>query len=309
MSVELSIVSPVYGASSLLEKLVNTIKDSVSPIVKSYEIILVEDNSPDNSWQIISDIVKNDNHVIGIKLSRNFGQQNAINAGLDYAKGNFIVTIDCDLQDDPMFIRELYAEALKGNDIVFASRQSRKDGFFKKTGSVLFYRLLGYLTETKQDHSIGNFIMYSRKVVEAMSKLGDYYRYYPMINRWVGFSTVTLPIKHQERLDNKSSSYSYRKRFRLAFTTIIAFSDKPLRLVLKFGALLILLSLAGAVLLIVNYAMGGKVVSGWLSIFISVWFLSGIIIMTLGLIGTYLGKMFESVKKRPTYLIQEIIKT
>jgi len=307
-SIEISVVSPVYGAASLLPELITRIHKAVKQITNNYEIILVEDNSPDNSWEIIKRLSISDDKILGLSLSRNFGQQYALNAGFDKANGNWIVTLDCDLQDDPERIIDLYNEAKKDYDIVFASRVNRRDGFLKKLGSRLFYKTLGYLTNTEQDNSIGNYILYNKKVIEAMASIGDYYKYYPMLNRWVGFKTKVLPIEHAERKDNVKSSYSFKKRLRLAFTTIIAFSDKPLRLVLRLGITLVFISLIVALILIVRYFLVGETVSGWLSLFISVWLLSGIIILVLGLLGVYLGKIFETVKHRPTYIIRESTK-
>lgn len=307
-SIKFSIISPVYEASDLLPELVRRIHLSVSGITGNYEIILVEDNSKDNSWEVIKKLAANDDKIIGISLSRNFGQQYALNAGFDCAGGDWIVTLDCDLQDEPERIIDLYNEALKGYDIVFASRTGRKDGFVKILGSRLFYKILGYLTETDQDHSIANFVLYRKKVVESMSALGDYHKYYPMLNKWVGFKTIKLPIKHAARKDNKKSSYSFKKRLRLAFSTIVAFSDKPLRLVLKLGISLVTISFIFALILVVRYMAMGEKVSGWVSIFLSVWILSGFIIIILGLLGTYIGKIFETVKNRPTYIIRETIK-
>lgn len=304
-SLKFSIISPVYGAASLLTELVKRIHNSVSQITSNYEIILVEDNSPDNSWEIIKKLSIADDKIIGLSLSRNFGQQYALNAGFDAATGDWIVTLDCDLQDEPERIVDLYNEATKGYDIVFASRINRQDGLFKKLGSRFFYKTLGYLTETDQDHTIGNFILYKKKVIEVITSIGDYYKYYPMINKWVGFKTTKLPIKHANRKDSIKSSYSFNKRLRLAFTTIVAFSDKPLRLVLKFGISIVLISFIFVLILVIRYLTLGERVSGWLSVFLSIWILSGIIIMVLGLIGTYMGKIFETVKNRPTYIISE----
>jgi len=300
---KISIISPVYGAATLLEELVNQIQASVSHITDEFEIILVEDCSPDNSWDIINSLSAKNRRVKGIRLSRNFGQQNALNAGLDNAAGDWIVTLDCDLQDNPIYIRELYQKGLEGYDIVFACRKNRKDGWIKKECSKLFYNFLGYLTETKQDSSIANYVLYRRSVVDAMKQLGDYYRYYPMINRWVGFNVFKLEIEHSKRMDSVRSSYSIKKRMGLAYATIITFSDKPLRLVLQFGVILVFLSMIFAVFLIFRYVIMGSKVSGWLSVFVSIWFLSGIIIAILGLVSAYLGKMFETAKHRPTYII------
>jgi polyisoprenyl-phosphate glycosyltransferase len=307
-NVKISIISPIYGAASLIPELVSRIEKSVSKISSNYEIILVEDNSPDESWEVIKRLVETNEKIVGLSLSRNFGQQNALNAGFDHSTGDYIVTLDCDLQDEPENIVQLYSKAQEGYDIVFASRVERQDGLLKKISSKLFYKMLGYLTETQQDHSIANFILYNRKVVDAMAQMGDYYRYYPMLNQWIGFQTIKLPIKHAVRKDRKSSSYSYRKRLRLAFTTIVAFSDKPLRLVLKLGISLVLFSFSIALVLVIRYIVIGREVSGWLSVFLSIWFLVGITIMILGLFGVYIGKIFETIKRRPTYILKEIVK-
>lgn len=300
---KISIVSPVYGAADLLQDLVKQIQASLSYLTEEYEIILVEDASPDRSWEIIKSLSTKDERVKGIRLSRNFGQQSALNAGMDYASGEWVVTLDCDLQDDPIYIRKLYQKGLEGYDIVFACRRNRKDSLFKKLGSKLFYNLLGYLTDTRQDNSIANYVLYNRRVVDAMKQVGDYYRYYPMINKWVGFNLFKLEIEHAKRPDNARSSYSMAKRLSLAYDTIIAFSDKPLRLVLQFGALLVFLSMMLAAFLVARYAVVGASVSGWLSVFLSIWFLSGIIIIILGLVGNYLGRVFETVKHRPAYIV------
>ena len=305
----ISAVSPVYGAASLLPELAERIGATLSAITENYEIILVEDNSPDESWQIITRLAAADERIKGVRLSRNFGQQNAINAGLDQAKGEWVVTLDCDLQDAPENITSLYNKAQQGYDIVFAGRKNRQDSWGKMFASRIFYKILGYLSETELDHSIANFVLYNRKAIDAMRSLGDYYRYYPMINRWIGFQTTVIEVDHNKRKDEKRSSYSFRKRMILAMMTIMAFSDKPLRIVMKFGIGIVMLSMLLAIVLVVRYLFMGITVSGWLSIFISIWLLSGIIIMILGIIGMYLGKVFETVKRRPSYIISEKINT
>jgi polyisoprenyl-phosphate glycosyltransferase len=300
-----SVVSPVYGAASLLPELVERITGALQEIAGDFEIILVEDHSPDESWEVICALAADNPSVKGISLSRNFGQQNALNAGLDHARGEWIVTLDCDLQDAPEYISNLYNKALEGYDLVFASRQNRKDPWLKKSASKVFNRLLGYLSETEVDSTVANFVLYHRKVVEAMKRMGDYYRYYPMINQWVGFRSARIEVEHSERKDNRKSSYSFRKRVVLAIMTILSFSDKPLRMVMKTGLWMVVAMTVLAIALVVRYFVMGTVVSGWLSLFISIWFLAGILILILGMIGLYLGKVFETVKQRPTYIIRE----
>ena len=302
--VEISIVSPVYRAENLVDKLVERIMNSVSKLTNNYEIILVEDCGPDNSWRKIQENCSNYSQVKGIKLSRNFGQQHAIQAGLDASVGKYVVTMDCDLQDQPEEIEKLLSKAKEGFEIVVASRKNRQDDFFKKFLSRVFYSTLGYLTETKQDRTVANFVCYHRKAIEAMAEVKDHNRYYPMLQQLVGFNYVKVAIEHAEREDGKSS-YSFGKRLRLAMDTILTFSDKPLRLTVKFGVFLSFLSICAAITMVVLYIFSDVKAEGWASLALLLSFFSGIIISVLGMVGLYVGRTFESVKHRPTYIIQE----
>lgn len=304
----ISVISPVYGASALLGELVERIKKAVEAITEHYEIILVEDHGPDDSWQKIKSLCATDERIVGLRHSRNFGQQYALNCGLDHARGQWVVTLDCDLQDRPEEIINLYKKANEGYDIVLASRQNRRDDFLKKMYSRIFYRTLSYLTDTHQDASVANFAIYHRKVVQALKSMHDYYRYYPTMIHWVGFRLTKLEIEHAERTDGKKSSYDFRKRLNLAFDTIISFSDKPLRLTVKLGLLISVFTAIFAIVLVVRYfVMDDVVVSGWTSSFLSFWFLGGLMITILGMVGIYVGKIFENVKNRPTYIVGEKI--
>ena len=304
--VQISIVSPVYRAENLVDKLVARTIESVSKITDSYEIILVEDCGPDNSWQKIIENCTKNQKVKGIKLSRNYGQQHAIQAGLDASKGKYVITMDCDLQDKPEEIYKLYNKALEGFEIVVASRKNRQDDFFKKILSRIFYNVLGYLTETKQDRTVANFVCYHRKAVNALALVKDHNRYYPMLQQLIGFNYTKVEIDHAEREDGKSS-YSFKKRLRLAMDTILTFSDKPLRLSVKFGVLLSILSIFAAIFMVVLYLFSDVVVPGWSSVLLLLTFLSGTIISVLGMVGLYVGRTFESVKQRPTYIVNEKI--
>lgn len=304
---EFSIVSPVYRSESLVDPLIQRISASVEKITTNYEIVLVEDCGPDASWEKIVEHCKKNPKVVGIKLSRNFGQQYAIQAGLDYARGEWIVVMDCDLQDRPEEIPQLYRKAKEGFDIVLASRKNRKDSFFKKFSSKAFHAIMSYLTDVKQDSSVAHFMLLHRKVVDALKKTGDYHRSYPMLVKWVGFRVAKVEIEHAEREDGKSSSYSFKKRLNLAINTILSFSDKPLRLIVNMGILISFLSAIIAIWQIILYFRGEINVQGWMSLFLTMTFFSGLIITTLGIIGLYLGKVFESIKNRPTYIVAETI--
>lgn len=302
--IEISIVSPVYKAESLVDKLVDRTVTAVSQLTSNYEIILVEDCGPDNSWGKIIENCNKNPKIKGIKLSKNSGQQHAIQAGLDASKGNYVVTMDCDLQDQPEEIHKLLNKSKEGYEIVVASRRNRQDDFIKKLLSRIFYSVLSYLSETKQDRTVANFVCYQRKAIEAMARVKDHNRYYPMLQQLVGFNYTKVNIEHAEREDGKSS-YSFSKRLRLAMDTILTFSDKPLRLTVKFGVFLSFLSICTAITMVVLYFYGDVKVEGWASLALLTSFLSGAIISVLGMVGLYVGRTFESVKQRPTYIIQE----
>ena len=304
---ELSIVSPCYGAPTQLRQLVDEITKAVAPLTDSYEIILVEDYSPDNSREIIRELCAADTHIKGIFLSRNFGQQSALNAGYDKARGNYVVTLDCDLQNPPAQIRDLYLKAKEGYDIVFATRRHRPDTFFMTQGSHVFNKLMGFLTDTQQDEAVAEFALFSRKVINAMKEMGDYHRYYPLMSQWVGFRTTTVDVEHAARTDGRKSSYSMKKRIELAVTTAVNFSTKSLRLIVYFGIFVTLAAIIGAIALTIKTIIVDEPVDGWATLFVSMWFIAGVMIMIMGVIAIYIGSIFNEVKRRPSYIIDEIL--
>ena len=223
---------------------------------------------------------------------------------MERSNGNWVVVMDCDLQDQPEEIARLYKKACEGNEIVLGRRAERKDSFIKKTFSRLFYKVLSYLTDTHQDPSIANFGIYKRKVIESILSMRDYNRYFPTMVRWVGYRIATVDIEHSER-DSGESSYSFRKLINLALEVIISFSDKPLRLIVKLGAFVSFLSFLFAIRVIVQTLIYDTPVAGWPSLIVAIGFFSGLIILTLGIIGLYLGKIFDKVKDRPVYIVAE----
>lgn len=300
----ISIVSPEYRGEKMVHELVARITASVEPITPDFEIILVNDASPDNTWQAIEDECANNPRVRGLNLSRNFGQHYAITAGLHYASGDWVVVMDCDLQDRPEEIPNLYKKAMEGYDSVLAQRIHRSHGWFKKMGSKLFYKVFSYLTETKQDASVANFGIYNRKVIDAVLSMGDAMRYFPTQVQWVGFRKTYLPIQHDERAEGKST-YNFRRLFHLATDTIVSFSDKPMRLMVKMGLIVTLVAFIVGVVFIVRYCLGLIEVMGFTSLIISLWLLGGIIISLIGVVGIYLGKLFEKAKERPTFIVKQ----
>jgi polyisoprenyl-phosphate glycosyltransferase len=301
----ISIVSPVYKAEKIIDELVKNITLHVSTITSNFEIILVEDCGSDNSWKKIEENCKIKKYVKGIKLSRNFGQHHAITAGINAAKGDWIVVMDCDLQDDPKEIVNLYQCAInKDADLVLASRSKRKDSFLKKMTSNIFYKIFQYLSELNIDGTIANFGIYHKKVIHAILTMNEPMRSFPSMVNWVGFKQVILEVEHQDRFEGESS-YNFKKLLNLALDIIIAHSDKPLKLTIKLGLTISLLSFFIAVFYFYKFLCGAITIAGFPSLIISIWFLSGLIILILGILSLYISKIFESVKNRPLFIIDK----
>lgn len=304
-NIHISVVTPVYGCGSNLEKLYERLLKTLSTITKEFEIIMVNDASPDDAWDTIKLLSKKEKRVKGINFSRNFGQHRAITAGLDYAKGDWVVVMDCDLQDQPEEILKLYTKAQEGYDIVFGKRHQRKDSFFKKMSSKLFYKVYDYFTESKIDNSVANFSIVSSNVVEKLCMLREQNRTYPLFVNWIGFKRTNISVEHAQR-ENGKSSYTFQKLINLAIDSIVAQSNKPLKMSIKFGFLLSLLSLFYAAWLIIRYFIFSIPVEGWTSVMVSIYFIGGLLFANMGILGLYIGKTFDEAKNRPLYLIEEV---
>jgi polyisoprenyl-phosphate glycosyltransferase len=304
--IHLSIVSPVYRAEKIIPTLGQRIAESVQQITLDYEIILVDDGSKDDSWGVIAAISAQNPKVVGIKLSRNFGQHHAITAGLDYAKGEWVVVMDCDLQDQPEEIPHFYAKAMEGYDVVLGRRYQRKDTFLKRLSSKVFYKTLGYLAGFEYDSAVANFGIYNRKVIDSVVAMRESVRNFAMMVQWVGFRQTKIDITHASRFEGKST-YTFLQLIYFAINIALSYSDKPIRLVIQSGALLALTAFLFALNVLYRYFIGSISVLGYTSLIFSIWFLSGFIMMTLGIIGLYVGKTFEATKQRPIYLVQQKI--
>ena len=301
---EISVISPVYKAENHIEELVGRLDNVLSSICDSYEIILVDDNSPDNSWEKISKISVSNSYVKGISLSRNFGQHNAITAGLSISSGEWVIVMDCDLQDVPEEIPSLLNRAKRNNvDIVLAQRIERQDNWLKRKLSQLFYMFLSYLTGVKFDESVANFGVYHQKVIKSIMSMNDSVKFLPLMAIWVGFKKEYQPVIHAAR--NGKSSYDFKKRLLLALDVFLSYSDRPLRLFLKFGIFISISSLISSVYYFYLWFSGSIKVVGFTTMVISLWFLTGLIISMLGIVGLYIGKIFNQVKNRPNYIIRD----
>jgi len=302
----ISVVTPVYGCSSSLLELYIKLKTTLEKITNDFEIILVNDASPDESWSIIDELCKKDRRVKGIHLSRNFGQHYAITAGLDYAKGEWVVVMDCDLQDRPEEVLNLYNKAIEGYDIVLGRRVERKDGFLKKITSRMFFAIFSYLTDTKFDHTVSNFGIFKKPVIDSVNKMGDYYRVFLPLVHWVGFTKTSIKVEHSLRSNGKSS-YNFKKLFNLSFDMIVSFSDKPMKLAMKLGVLISMFSFLFGIYYLILYFKGVITVPGYTSLIITIMFSTGIIIFFIGLIGIYIGKLSIQNKNRPKYIIKTLL--
>jgi glycosyltransferase involved in cell wall biosynthesis len=299
---QLSIVVPVYGCANMLAELSDRIDTSVSKIVSTYEIVFVDDGSLDDAWKAICEISNYNGSVVGLRLSRNFGQQAAIFAGLSVCKGDWVVVMDCDLQDLPEEIPNLFNKAQEGYEQVVAIRKNRQDSWIKNISSRIYLEILSRLLDRKIEHTVHNFGIYSRRVIKNISELNEQGKTFGLLLLWVGFSRFEMNVEHGRRHRGKSS-YSFRALIKLAFSGIIIYSDKPLRLLIKLGALITLFSLLGGLWILIRQIVWSESPAGWTSIVTTILLSTGIIIGSIGILGTYIGKIFSEAKSRPTYVI------
>ena len=302
--VHLSVVIPVYNESSLIEELVKRVKTNVKLITDDYEITIIDDGSQDNTWNLIENEAKSENRIKGIKFSRNFGHHYAITAGLHNSNGEWVVVMDGDLQDRPEVIPELYKKAQEGFDVVFVSRQNRPEKLYYRIAQKTFYWFLRLLSGLDFDSRQANFSIINKKVVDAYKKFPENARFYGSTIKWLGFKKSFIVADHGVRHSGKPS-YTMRKRFKLASDIILSFSDRPLQLVIGFGLLMSLISIFFALWIIYGTFNWGYSVTGWPSLIVLILFSSGLILTVLGILGIYLGRTFQEVKRRPLFIISE----
>lgn len=306
---KVSIVSPVYHSEKFIQELVYQIHKSIIEITDDFEIILVDDCGQDNSWQKIKEQGVLFPFVKGIRLSRNFGQHSAIKAGIDAANGDCCIVMDCDLQDDPKYFKNLIKKWEEGNDIVYTYKSKREHSYLKNLSAKFFNRIFNFLVENKtfekSNKNIGSYSLISKKVMEAFKKYNDYQFHYLMVLRWLGFQFTYVNIKHRKRFSGKSS-YTIKKLIDHALVAIIYQSDKLLKISIYLGFLISFLSILAVLLVFVLYFVNGFQ-SGWASLFILNSFFAGVILTAIGILGLYIGKTFEQVKRRPQYVIDKKI--
>ena len=303
---DISVVIPVYGCKAALPELHRRLCESLEKITNSFEIILVDDFCPQNSWEEIEKICARDARVIGMHLSRNFGQIKAITAGLDKSRGEWVVVMDCDLQDKPEAIIELYNKAQEGYDVVFARRMGRKDTAITKFLSKCFYKVYDYFTDGNFDNAICNFSISRRIVIDSYCRMREQNRAYTLFIKWLGFRQIAIDIDAQERYEGKSS-YNLKKKIKMAFEVITSQSNKPLMFSVKAGFIIAMLSLIFIIIVVVRKLMGADVSIGWTSMIASIYLMGGILLCAVGVVGVYVGNIFNEAKNRPLYVVKECL--
>ena len=303
---DLSVVIPVYGCRAALPELYRRLCESLESIVDTFEIILVDDCCPQNSWEEIKKLCAVDQRVVGIHMSRNFGQIKAITAGLDLSRGDWVVVMDCDLQDRPESIIELYNKAQEGYDVVFAKREGRVDSPITKFLSRSFYKVYDYFTEGTFDSSICNFSISKRKVIDAYCRMREQNRAYTMFIRWLGFNQTAISLQADARYEGESS-YNTKKKLKMAFEIITSQSNKPLMFSVKAGFIIALIALVYIIYIIVRAIVIGDTLVGWASLIGSIYLMGGILLCALGIVGIYVGNIFNETKNRPIYVISECL--
>jgi len=301
---KLSVVIPVLNEETLIQELINRVTLNCEKITNDYEVIIVDDGSLDGTWLKISEASKQNKKIKGLKFSRNFGHHYALTAGLHETVGEWVVVMDGDLQDRPEVIPDLYEEAQKGYDVVFVSRKNRPEKIHYRALQKIFYWFLKSLSGLNFDSSQANFSIISRKVVDAFKSFPENARFYGSTIMWLGFKRSKIFADHGKRLSGKPS-YTFKKRLRLASDIILSFSERPLKFAIGVGIIISTVSIVAAVWIIYAAFTWGYSVTGWTSLIFSIFFFSGVILVFMGIIGIYLGRVFQEVKRRPLYVVSE----
>jgi polyisoprenyl-phosphate glycosyltransferase len=303
--VEISVVVPVYKCADCLRHLHDRLDLALAQIPGEHEIVFVDDRSPDDSWDVLRELAERDDSVRVVRLSRNFGQHAAITAGLEHARGRWVVVMDCDLQDPPEDIPRLYARAQEGVEIVYARRTGRSDAWHRRTGSRLYFRLLNASLGTDFDPDYGNFTIISRKVRDAFLRFRDKDRHYLMILRWLGFDHASIDVPHAERYAGESA-YTMRSLVRFAIDGLFFQSTTLLRWSTYIGFLASFVGVVLAAFFFIRYFLGATY-PGWTSLTVLVLLIGGLTITTVGVAGLYIGKIFTQVKDRPLYVVDDVV--
>jgi glycosyltransferase involved in cell wall biosynthesis len=303
--IELSIVVPLYNEEANIDYLFQRLLSVLDGLGTTYEIVCVNDGSQDNTLQALLEYRHHCPALKIINLSRNFGKEIALTAGIDYAGGAAVIPIDADLQDPPELIEELVAQWRKGYDVVYAKRRSRQgESWLKRFSADAFYRTIGRMSKVPIPPNTGDFRLLDRRVVEALKQMPERTRFMKGLFAWVGFKQTSVLFDRQPRFQGKTK-WNYWKLWNFAIDGITSFSLLPLKVWTYLGLIISLTSLLYASFLVIRTLIFGIDLPGYASLMVAILFLGGIQLITLGVIGEYLGRVYEEVKSRPLYLVRE----
>lgn len=302
----ISIVVPMYFEEEVAQECYNRITAVMNSNHYNYELVFVNDGSTDRTLEILEQLAMNDNRTKVISFARNFGHQIAVTAGIDYAKGDAIVIIDADLQDPPEVIPELVNKWLEGFDVVYAKRKKRKgETWFKLLTAKYFYKFLNYMSDIDIPKDTGDFRLIDRKVAAVFRKMTEKNRFVRGMFSWIGFSQTYIEYERDERFAGETK-YPFKKMIKFASDGIIAFSSKPLKLVMTLGTASVLVSIIVLLYSILTRLFGHEVQPGWASIMVAITFFSGIQLLGLGIVGQYIARIYDESKNRPIYIVKDV---
>jgi len=305
--VRYSVVIPAFNEEAVITETYNRLTNVMISMNESYELVFVNDGSRDNTAFIVAEICQNDRHVRLINFSRNFGHMPAISAGMEYARGEAIFIIDADLQDPPEIFPEMAAKWNEGYHVVYGKRKKREgDGIFKKISAKIFYRLLRRMTSIDLPLDTGEFRLIDRKVCDAVNRLPEKNRYIRGLVTWVGFKQTEVLYVRQERFAGETK-YPLRKMIIFAMDAITAFSYKPLKIATSVGFLISFFSFVYLIIVFYQRFFTDTTITGWASTTGILLFTQGIVMMILGMMGEYIGRVYEEIKNRPAYIVQEVL--
>ena len=307
MSPVYSVIIPAYNEQEVIEESYKRLTGVMQKMDGPYELIFVNDGSRDETARLIVGFCEADENVRLLSFTRNFGHMPAITAGMDYAKGEAVIVIDADLQDPPEVLPEMAELWRQGYDVVYGKRKLRKgESFFKKLTSKMFYRFLCWITSVDLPLDTGEFRLIDRKVCDAVCRLKERNRYIRGLVSWVGFRQIAVEYTREKRFAGKTK-YPLKKMISFAMDAITSFSDKPLKLATSIGFVISLLSFVYMAFILFQRLFTDSTVAGWASTMGLILFTQGIVLMILGLMGEYIGRIYEELKGRPVYIVGEEI--
>ena len=303
----ISIIAPVYNEEAILHELYKRVSETLETLGEPWELVLVNDGSWDRSYEIMLELHQQDPRVHIVNFSRNFGHQIAITAGMDYAQGQAVVIIDADLQDPPSVILEMVDKWREGYEVVYAIRRERKgETRFKLWTAKMFYRIINKITGVNIPLDTGDFRLLDRKAVDALRQIREHHRFMRGLSVWIGFRQTGVTYVREERFAGETK-YPLSKMLRFAMDGITSFSYLPLQFATYIGFIIAGLSVLGILITIILRLSGSQAFYGQATTLVMVLFLGGIQLISLGIIGEYLGRIYDEVKNRPLYIVDEAV--